>query len=253
MEKITVTSRSEEIITAKSGSGSKYFMLADEMQRELICFIPELHEYLMVGTGVDVDIAPPRKEGGTPQVTQVYKDGKPVIKPEAKTVGRSYGKSKEELLQIRQLAEAQNRSIQAQVSLKTAVDLAVANIGTGDLPDIKDTAREFYQLLQSLTQITEAEVIHRELKSTKTPTEQAGQSPREEPRADDSRGDKDTKERIKELYQQKGWWTGREWTSPEVVKHIKGITGRLDINKASEDELINILSDLQARKEDITE
>ena len=249
-EKIGVQAVSE-LITSKAGR--QYFTFEDMAQQRYVCFIVKLRDFIKVGSEIEADLTPGKTPEDSPRLDMIYVEGKPAIKPEAKAAGRSYGKSIEELLQIRQLAEAQNRSIQAQTALNRAVDLAVANIGNGDLPDIKDTAREFYQLLQSLTQITEAEVIHRELKSIKTPTEQAGQSPREEPRADDSRGDKDTKERIKELYQQKGWWTGREWTSPEVVKHIKGITGRLDINKASEDELINILSDLQARKEDITE
>ena len=90
----------------------------------------------------------------------------PVDQP--KTQGRSYGKSKEELTQQRQLAEAQNRSIQAQTALNRAVDLVVAykeDINRGEAKEfLTQTANEFYQLLQSLTQISEAQVIYQKVK-----------------------------------------------------------------------------------------
>ncbi len=274
MEKITVTSKSEDIITAKSGS--KYFMVEDETQRELICFIPELYEHLTVGTGVDVDIAPPRKEGGTPQITQVYKDGKPLVEDKPKQgAGRSYGKSKEELAQIKQLAEAQNRSIQAQTSLNRAVDLAIADrLGLiageqNNLNVLRETAREFYQLLQSLTQMSEADVIHKAIKEAKSesnipkktessqdipPIEDRGEDKQHsgeetgEPRAGDTRGDEDPRERIKKLYQQRGMWQeGKGWTFHLVTTHIKGITGKMDIKQLTDAELMNIESDLIAQ------
>jgi len=107
-------------------------------------------------------------------------------KPETKATGRSYGKSDKELAQIKQLAEAQNRSIQAQTALNRAVDLAIADKIT--LHEIGEFTKEMYIGIQSLTQISEAEVIRREIKPGKVPTEQTGQLSREEARAHNNRG-----------------------------------------------------------------
>lgn len=114
------------------------------------------------------------------RVTQVYEDNKPIAeakKPEG-YAPRTYGKSSEQLAQERQLAEAQNRSIQAQTALNRAVDLAIAdNIerqGSLDLKPIMLVAREFYALLQSLAQISEAEVIDHEIKRHKDAKESQG-------------------------------------------------------------------------------
>ena len=75
----------------------------------------------------------------------------------------------------------QNSSIQAQTALNRAVDLAItqlANEGPPDIVDIdwiRDTAKEFYQLLQSLTQISEGEATkaetkqHKEIQESKKP------------------------------------------------------------------------------------
>lgn len=75
-----------------------------------------------------------------------------------KPKGRSYGKSDKELAQQRQLEEAKRHSIEAQTALNRAVDFALApSIDVpADIPAIKEIAREFYQLLQSLS--SEADV-----------------------------------------------------------------------------------------------
>ena len=186
--------------------------------------------------------------------TGVWCNEKEEAEQETKAPGRAYGKSDKELLQVKQLEEAKRRSIEAQVSIKLAVDLFVANkITMADQQDLKPitlVARIFYQLLQALTRISEAEVIHREIKSATVVTPEAGQEPREEIRTDDKgkREATNIREKIEELYRQQGWWIdGKKWTSPEVISHIKGITGRLDINQASDDKLIEIESDLIVR------
>jgi len=91
------------------------------------------------------------------------------------------------LIQQRELALIQNSSIQAQTALNRAVDLAVAKV-TGETPPdiidwIRDTAKEFYQLLQSLTQNSEGKATkvegksHKETKESKEPiTGEAGQT-----------------------------------------------------------------------------
>jgi len=117
-------------------------------------------------------------------------DGKP-------KAGRSYGKSQEELLQTRQLAEAQNRSIQAQTALNRAVEIHIATMAvpvdkTMSLKEIDTLTGHFYQLLQSLTQISVVEVIHRETKSIKETVEKpsavAGRETIEGTRATDKGG-----------------------------------------------------------------
>jgi len=89
----------------------------------------------------------------------------------------------------------QNSSIQAQTALNRAVELAIAQLANEGPPDIvdidwiKDVAKEFYQLLHSLTQNSEGKATkvegksHKETKESKEPiTGEAGQTG-SEPRA----------------------------------------------------------------------
>ena len=180
-EKITVQSVSD-IITSKAGN--EYFTFEDMGQKRYVCYNPKLKEYCKVSSEIEADLTPGKTPEDSPRLDMVYVNGKPVIGIEKKTAGRSYGKSDKELLQIKQLAEAQNRSIQAQTSLNRAVDLAVAGINNKieiETTYVAEHARKFYQLLQSLTQISEAQVIHKEVKdvSTKVSTEKAGRDTRE--------------------------------------------------------------------------
>ena len=269
-EQITVMTKTELITPA---SKHIYFTLTDETERKLLSFVTELYPYLIVGSSADIEVQPGKQEGDTPRILNVYKDGKPVYEAKPQQgAGRSYGKSKEELAQIKQLAEAQNRSIQAQTSLNRAVDLATAYIGiadkttnpnTIDFKWIEGFTEAFYQLLQSLTQISEADVIHKAIKEAKSETSgdikggkdisttKTGQHSREasgKPRADDTGGDEDPRERIKKLYQQRGMWQeGKGWTFHLVTTHIKGITGKMDIKQLTDTELTNIESDLIAQ------
>jgi len=185
-DKITVQSVSD-IITSKADR--KYFTFGDIGQKRYVCFIPQLREYCKVGSEIEVDLTLGKTPDDSPRLDMIYVNGKPVISVEKKTAGRSYGKSDKELLQIRQLAEAQNRSIQAQTALNRAVDLFVSAgvnpiLADDNYPSISKLtdnigqyAREFYQLLQSLTQISEAQVIHKEVKDVpnKVSTEETGQ------------------------------------------------------------------------------
>ena len=101
-------------------------------------------------------------------VNQIYVDGIGIVKPKTAQSGyKSYGKSKEELTQQRELEEAKRRSIEAQSALIQAVELAKADKvtmqGPQDLKPIMLVAREFFQLLQSLTKTSEV------LKTTEPP------------------------------------------------------------------------------------
>ena len=80
----------------------------------------------------------------------------------------------------------QNSSIQAQTALNRAVELAIAQLATEGPPDtvdivdidwIKDVAKEFYQFLQSLTEISERGGItkveikrHKNIQESEKPT-----------------------------------------------------------------------------------
>jgi len=170
-EKIGVQSVSE-LITSKAGR--EYFTLEDFEQKRYVCFNPKLKDYCKVGSEIEADTTPGKSADDSPRIDMIYVNGKPVIEVDkSKSTGRSYGKSDKELLQIRQLAEAQNRSIQAQTALNRAVDLAIADyVGMStDVDGIRLFAREFYQLLQSLTQISEAQVILKGAKDVKTTKE----------------------------------------------------------------------------------
>jgi len=193
-EQISVHSVSD-IITSKAGR--QYFTLEDPEQKKYVCFIPQLKDYCKAGSEIEADLTPGKSESDSPRLDMIYVNGKPVIQLAAKAQGRSYGKSDKELAQTKQLAEAQSRSIQAQTALKRAVDLEIA----GKLPykevvvngearniNIAQTTRIFYQLLQSLTQISEAEVIHREIKPGKVSTQQTGQLSGKEARTDKNGG-----------------------------------------------------------------
>ena len=238
MEKITVISRSD-IIT--SASGREYFTLSDETERKLICFNPKLREFLPIGNEAEIEVEAGKQESDTPRLTNVYKDGQPIIKPETKAPGRAYGKSKEELLQIRQLAEIQNRSIQAQVAFKGALEIFMGGIVEppvekgATIKAVRDLATEFYHIIQSLTQITTAEVIHREIKTAQkeainetqknkpatVATPQVRQPPREETGVDDTGGGEVPVTNAQELMK----WAighGKEY-GPGWVRQIAGL------------------------------
>jgi len=94
----------------------------------------------------------------------------------------------------------QNSSIQAQTALNRAVDLAIAQLANEGPPDIvdidwiKDVAKEFYQFLQSLTEISERGGItkvetkrHKEIqKGKEATTRETEQLPKEETELEDS-------------------------------------------------------------------
>jgi len=149
----------------------EYFTLEDMAQIRYVCFNPKLHSLCLIGDEIDADVEPAKSEGDTPRLTNIYIDNKPIIEAETKAKQRASwgGKSDKELAQQRQLAESQNRSIQAQTSLNRAVELAIAC--NEDTPAnekvISYYARYFYQLLQELTQISEAEVIQRKIAEIK--------------------------------------------------------------------------------------
>lgn len=172
-EKITIQAVSD-IITSKADR--QYFTFEDMAQKRYVCFITQLKEHCKLGSEIEADLTPGKSPQDSPRLDMIYVNGKPVISVEKKTPGRGYGKSKEELIQQRQLEEAKQRSIQAQTALNRAVDLAVAGkVPMGGVAgsetffrDIKTTTREFYQLLQSLTQISEAQIIYKEIKDDKT-------------------------------------------------------------------------------------
>ena len=149
----------------------EYFTLEDMAQTRYVCFNPKLHPFCQLSGEIDADVEPGKSEGDTPRLNMVYKDDKPVIEAQAKEVRHPQwgGRSDKELLQQRQLAEAQNKSIQAQTALNRAVDLAVA----GQLaPErCEETAKHFYLFLQTLTLISEAEIIQTKVKEVKTETQ----------------------------------------------------------------------------------
>jgi len=181
-QRITIQIQSVSDIKV-SKNNREYFTLKDMAQTQYVCFNPKLHPFCQLGGEIDADIEPAKSEGGTPRLTMVYKDGKPVIQAPAKEKQRSsWGKSDKELGQELKIAEMKRHSIEAQVSLKSAIDLAIG--GLMPIPKesssidisivqelIKDTAREFYQLLQSLTEISDVEVIHKTIKEAKIETQ----------------------------------------------------------------------------------
>ncbi len=175
-EKVSISSVSD-IITSKAGR--QYFTFEDTALKRYVCFIPQLKDYCKVGSEIEIeiDLTPGKSPEDSPRLDMIYVNGKAVISVEKKAQRQSYGKSKEELLQIRQLAEAQNRSIQAQTALNRATELTIALLnkssnpivsGTAEMEQIKVRSKAFYQLLQSLTQISEAEIILKGAKDVKT-------------------------------------------------------------------------------------
>jgi len=139
----------------------------------------------------------------------------------------------------------QNSSIQAQTALNRAVDLAIAQLANEGPPDIvdidwiKDVAKEFYQLLQSLTQNSEGKATkvegksHKETKESKEPiTGEARQSPEE----DTGRGDSEagikaegltTDELLEWVATQMGWKSAkpaRSW----LVNKCRILEGTID-------------------------
>jgi len=145
----------------------EYFTLEDMAQIRYVCFNPKLHSLCLIGDEIDADVEPAKSEGDTPRLTNIYIDNKPIIEAETKAKQRASwgGKSDKELAQQKQLAESQNRSIQAQTSLNRAVDLAIA--GQIAPERCEETAKHFYLFLQSLVAISEAEVIQRKIAEIK--------------------------------------------------------------------------------------
>jgi len=110
------------------------------------CWSKILAEHLVVGKLLDVDIEYSQKgQYKHRRMIELYVGGKPLPKESAKSFSR--GKSKEELAQIKQLAEAQNRSIQDQTALKAAVELAVG--GKIENEQILSYAEVFRRFLRS--------------------------------------------------------------------------------------------------------
>lgn len=195
MEKISIQS----IWTSPDG---KLKIITTPEEKKYRVYNQELHKYFD-GVGQEVEIVPGKEyedSKGNPytSIANVIVDSKPVMEA-PKPTGRSYGKSDKELLQQKQLEEAKQRSIQAQTALIQAVNLAIALHQSEMTPanpmevGIEASARGFYQLLQTLTQISEAEVIHREVttkaKPVKTePTKAVGQPTLEPTGADDKGG-----------------------------------------------------------------
>ena len=145
----------------------EYFTLEDMAQIRYVCFNPKLHSLCLIGDEIDADVEPAKSEGDTPRLTNIYIDNKPIIEAETKAKQRASwgGKSDKELAQQRQLAESQNRSIQAQTSLNRAVDLAIA--GQIAPERCEEKAKHFYLFLQSLVAISEAEIIQSKIAEIK--------------------------------------------------------------------------------------
>ena len=145
----------------------EYFTLEDMAQIRYVCFNPKLHSLCLIGDEIDADVEPAKSENDTSRLTNIYIDNKPIIEAETKAKQRASwgGKSDKELAQQRQLAESQNRSIQAQTSLNRAVDLAIA--GQIAPERCEETAKHFYLFLQSLVAISEAEIIRSKIAEIK--------------------------------------------------------------------------------------
>lgn len=158
-EKISIQSITD-LITSKAGR--QYFTFEDMQQQRYVCFNTKLKDYCSVGSEIEVDLSPGKTPGDSPHLNMIYKNGKPVIDIEKRATGRSYGKSDKELLQQKHLEEAKRRSIESQTALNRAVDIAIA---TQDIKEIESHARIFYQLLQSLTLISETKAIYQEIKT----------------------------------------------------------------------------------------
>ena len=105
-------------------------------------------------------------------INSIIVDGKTIGSRAKKPYGGYKGKTPEELTQIRQLAEAQNKSIQAQTALNRAVELVIA----GQIPfeRCEEAAKHIYIFLQGLTQISEAEVIQSKIAKIKQETLKEG-------------------------------------------------------------------------------
>jgi len=167
---------SDDLMTVTEPDGTRYLV-----------FDKAIFPYIEIGKTLEADVeldVEKKDKSGTYNFIRSITIGGEVIGGKPKAPFKRYGKSPEELTQQRQLAEAQNRSIQAQTALNRAVDLAVGGCmpipkqsGSIDISIVEDligsTARSFYQLLQSLTQISEAEVIESEVKQRKAKDKEA--------------------------------------------------------------------------------
>ena len=150
------------------------------------------------------------------------------------------------------------------VTISYAKDLAIAD--KIETAQICAYAEVFYRYITGALTVEDTTIINlmrggkdetntsKQIKSSQAGTsERDRQDSREKTgklRADDTGGDETTRERIKELYEQRGWWSlTKEWTSPKVIEHLRGITGKPDIKQLSEAELTNVESDLQTQVE----
>jgi len=249
-EKIDIQMVSD-IKTAKSGN--KYFTVDDMAQKTYVCFNPTLHSFCSVGGTIEADITQGKTADDSPRIEMIYVDGKAVVEVEKKTQ-RSFGKSDKELLQIKQLAEAQNRSIQAQTALNRAVDLAIAcDSDMEDMPKdmdiIKQIAKEFYQLLQSLTLISEAQVIIKGAKDAQKqgdkkvePSKEAETSQEISP--DEVRQASAKHARVAHIRELAG---GKHWKEVTLKSYIKNtLHTDATLEELSEENLITLQSTLEA-------
>jgi len=176
----------------KEGSNIKILRFTCDDKLHYETFKQNLFSHIKVGEQLDADteLQIVTTEAGQEyphwRITQIYQDGKPVAVSQADTPKRAYGKSPEELALYRQLDEFKQNSIMAQTALNRAVDLAIADkvtmAGQQDLKPIMLVAREFYALLQNLTKISDAEVIHDAIKKPRTKEDMG--IPRQETKAD---------------------------------------------------------------------
>lgn len=170
----------------------------------------------------------------------------------------------------RQVEDKQATVKNRGIALSYAKDLATTgNIG---LSDVIHCAEIFYRYMVSDITLSDEQVAQflirkeitkddfqefyrrkgtkpKDVKPNKILTYEAGQPSGEETGAlDKGGGETFIQEQIKELYKKRGWWIEtKQWTSPKVIAHIKAITGKLDVKQATDEELINVQSDLQAQ------
>ena len=212
-EQITIASRSSLIVSAKSKK--TYFTVDDIEGRRLLCFIPSLYEELPEGATVLVAIRPGRTENDTPSITGMATEPSKAIPHQTeKPPERKYGRDED------------------------GTDLRTAVIQIGELlrAHIIEPDNELYRACDAwlhekmasyLGLIKAYDVTTKEVEDKKSE-----QSP-------------DALHRIAELYKQLGMWdNATTWATPAVEEHYKRwIKG----SKATENELMNLESDLIAR------
>ena len=258
-KQITIQSFTE-IKTSKAQRN--YFTLQDMEQQKYLCFIPSLRDYLHLGATIDAEIEPAKAEGDSPRLENIYVDDKPVHQEVKKTTGRIFGKSREELAQLKDLAQAQNSSIQAQTALNRVVDLIVA--GKIDLMELESNAYRFYQLLQSLMKGEKTENPQKELQKMivtqfiKAKREEAIEKTQPDKKAEVSKEVVDSKEPstgddraqivaiIKRYAAELGWIAPEQTTQGKklgayIVQNFK----KKSISDLTDDELIELENSLR--------